>query len=80
MKYAINSTMEQVKSTGCLALAGKISEQIGFDFSDQVAKKEMEKPEVLKALLRFFVQGLCSFEEISVLRHDSFFADTFYFS
>ena len=76
MKYTINSTTEQLKSTGGLALVGPIIKKIGFDFTDSEAKREMKKPEVLRVLTGLFVQGRSSFEEISLFRHDSFFADT----
>ena len=55
---------------------GPIIKKIGFDFTDSEAKREMKKPEVLRAMAGLFVQGRSSFEEISLFRHDSFFADT----
>lgn len=76
MKYTIDSTTEQLKSTGGLALVGPIIKQIGFDFTDNEAKQQMKKPEVLRAMAGLFVQGRSSFEEISLFRHDPFFADT----
>ncbi|MDA3940556.1 MAG: hypothetical protein PF693_14820 [Spirochaetia bacterium] len=50
MKFAIDSTTEQVQSTGGIALAAKISEKIGFNFSDNKSSSQLAHPEILKVM------------------------------
>lgn len=77
MKYTIDSTTDHVQSIGGIALAGKISEKIGFNFSDNEAKSHLEHPEILRTMYGLFVQGRNSFEEIKLFRYDSFFKNAF---
>ena len=77
MKYTIDSTTEQLQSTGGIALAAKISEKIGLDFSDEESKRELVHPEIPKVMYGLFVQGRTTFEEIKLFRHDSFFRQSF---
>lgn len=77
MKFTINSTTEQLQSTGGLALAGKISEKIGFHFSGDESKRQIVHPEMLRVVLGLFVQGRSSYEEIKLFRYDPFFKKAF---
>ena len=77
MKFTIDSTTEQVQSTGGIALAGKISEKIGFNFPDDKSKKQLVHPEMLRVMYGLFVQGRSSFEEIKLFRYDPFFKTAF---
>jgi len=77
MKFTIDSTTEQVQSTGGIALAAKISEKIGFNFSDNNSRNQLVHPEILKVMYGLFVQGRTSFEEIKLFRSDPFFKQAF---
>lgn len=77
MKFTIDSTTEQVQSTGGIALAAKISEKIGFNFSDSNSRNQLVHPEILKVMYGLFVQGRTSFEEIKLFRSDPFFKQAF---
>ncbi len=73
MKFTIDSTTEQVQSTGGIALAAKISEKIGFNFSDTESKRQLVHPEIPRIMYGLFVQGRNTFEEIKLFRSDPFF-------
>lgn len=73
MKFTIDSTTEQLQSTGGLALAGTISEKIGLNFTDDGSKRQIVHPEMLRVIFGLFVQGRSSYEEIKLFRHDPFF-------
>lgn len=77
MKFTIDSTTDQVQSTGGIALAAKISEKIGFNFSDTESKIKLVHPEILRIMYGLFVQGRSSFEEIKLFRFDPFFKQAF---
>lgn len=77
MKFTIDSTTEQIQSTGGIALAAKISEKIGFNFSDDKSKRELVHPEILRIMYGLMVQGRNSFEEIKLFRSDPFFKQAF---
>jgi len=77
MKFTIDSTTEQIQSTGGIALAAMISEKIGFNFSDEQSKKQLIHPEMLRVMYGLFVQGRSSYEEIKLFRHDPFFKKAF---
>jgi len=77
VKFTINSTTEQIQSTGGIALAAKISEKIGFNFSDSESKRQLVHPEILRVMYGLFVQGRNSFEEIKLFRFDPFFKKAF---
>ena len=77
MKFTIDSTTEQVQSTGGIALAAKISEKIGLNFSDTKSRAELVHPEILRIMYGLLVQGRSSFEEISLFRYDPFFKQAF---
>jgi len=77
MKFTIDSTTEQIQSTGGLALAGIISEKIGFNFPDEKSKRILVHPEMLRVIYGLFVQGRSSYEEIKLFRHDPFFKKAF---
>jgi len=77
MKFTIDSTTDQVQSTGGIALAAKISEKIGLDFSDPVSKQQLVYPEMIRVMYGLFVQGRSSFEEIKLFRFDPFFKQAF---
>ena len=77
MKFTIDSTTEQIHSTGGLALAAKISEKIGFNFSDENSKAQLIHPEMLRVMYGLFVQGRSSYEEIKLFRNDPFFKQSF---
>ena len=47
MKFTIDSTTDQVQSTGGIALAAKISEKIGFNFSDNISRDQLVHPEIV---------------------------------
>ncbi len=77
MKFTIDSTTEQVQSTGGLALAAKIAEKIGFNFSDAASDRQLRHPEILRIMYGLLVQGRSSFEEIKLFRFDPFFKQAF---
>ncbi|MCF6335219.1 MAG: hypothetical protein L3J12_05730 [Spirochaetales bacterium] len=77
MKFTIDSTTEQVQSTGGIALAAKISEKIGFNFSDTESKRQLVHPEIPRIMYGLFVQGRNTFEEIKLFRSDPFFKQAF---
>jgi len=77
VKFTIDSTTDQVHSTGGIALAAKISEKIGFNFSDEESGGKLPHPEILKVMYGLFVQGRNSFEEIKLFRFDPFFKTAF---
>ena len=77
MKFTIDSTTDQVQSTGGIALAAKISEKIGFNFSDDKYSSQLVHPEILRIMYGLFVQGRTSFEEIKLFRFDPFFKEAF---
>ena len=75
MDYVINTTTEKLNSTGGMALVGKILERIGF------GKRPVDYgptyPHVLKSIIGLYTQGRTRFEEIDLVRNDSFFRDSF---
>ncbi len=77
MKFTIDSTTDQVQSTGGIALAAKISEKIGFNLSDTTSNRQFVHPEILRIMYGLFVQGRNSFEEIKLFRFDPFFKQAF---
>jgi len=77
MKFTIDSTTEQVQSTGGIALAAKISEKIGLNFSDNKSSNTLVHPEIPRILYGLFIQGRNSFEEIKLFRFDPFFKQAF---
>ncbi|MBT6835734.1 MAG: IS1380 family transposase [Bacteroidetes bacterium] len=77
MKFTIDSTTDQVQSTGGIALAAKISEKIGFNFSDAKSSEQLIHPEILRIMYGLFIQGRSSFEEIKLFRFDPFFKQAF---
>ena len=77
MKFTIDSTTDQVQSTGGIALAAKISEKIGFNFSDTKSSRQLVHPEIPRIMYGLFVQGRNSFEEIKLFRFDPFFKQAF---
>ncbi len=77
MKFVIDSTTEQIQSIGGIALAAKISEKIGLNFSDEESRRELVHPEILKVMYGLFVQGRTTFEEIKLFRFDPFFKKAF---
>jgi len=71
LDYIIDSTTEQLHSTGGLALAGKIFEriQLGTDETGRTLKH----PYILRAVAGLFVQGRTRYEEIGLFREDPLF-------
>ncbi len=41
MIYEMDTTTEQLQSTGGIALAAKLTKKIGLDFSDSVSKQQL---------------------------------------
>ncbi len=70
MKFTIDSTTDQVQSTGGIALATKISVKIGLNFSDDKFKNQFVHPEILRITYGLFIQGRNTFEEIKLFRFD----------
>jgi len=77
MKFTIDFITDQVQSTGGIALAAKISEKIGFNFSDSNSRNQLVHPEIPRIMYGLFVQGRNSFEEIKLFRSDPFFKKAF---
>lgn len=73
MDYLIDTTTEQLHSTGGIALVGKICERIGFGS----ASSPVSHPEILKSLVGLFVQGRTRYEEMELFRGDRLFRDSF---
>ena len=77
MEFTIDSATDQVQSTGGIALAAKISEKIGFNFTDAKSSSQLVHPEIVRIMYGLFVQGRTSFEEIKLFRSDPFFKQAF---
>ena len=77
MKFTIDSTTDQVQSTGGIALAAKISNKIDFNFSGNKSSSQLAHPEILRIMYGLFVEGRNSFEEIKLFRYDPFFKQAF---
>lgn len=75
MDYVINTTTEKLNSTGGMALVGKILERIGFCSNTKIDTPRY--PHVLKSIVGLFSQGRTRFEEIDLVRKDTFFKDSF---
>lgn len=75
MDYIINTTTEKLNSTGGMALVGKILERTSFCARDGIDLPSHSH--VLKSIVGLFSQGRTSFEEIDLVRKDSFFKDSF---
>ena len=73
MDYLIDTTTDQIHSTGGIALVGKICERIGFGS----ASSPVSHPEILKSLVGLFVQGRTRYEEMDLFRRDRLFRDSF---
>lgn len=70
MKFTIDSTTEQVESTGGIALAAKISKKIGLNFPNNELRQQLVYSEIPKIIYSLFVQGRSRFEEIKLWDHD----------
>ena len=75
MDYVINTTTEKLNSTGGMALIGKILERINFCQSSEI--KKPANSQVLKSIIGLYTQGRTRFEEIDLVRNESFFRDSF---
>ena len=75
MDYEIHTTTEKLNSTGGMALVGKILERISF--CKRAGIESPRYPHVLKSLIGLFTQGRTHFEEIDMVRNDTFFKDSF---
>lgn len=75
MDFMVNTTTERLNSTGGMALVGKILEKISFCTRTRLTKPK--HPHVLKSIIGLFTQGRTRFEEIDMIRNDSFFRDSF---
>jgi len=75
LDYVIDTTTEKLNSTGGMALVGKILEKI--DFCTGAKSLTPKHPQVLKSIIGLFTQGRTRFEEIDLVREDSFFRDSF---
>ncbi len=67
LDYVIDTTTDKINSTGGIALVGKIIEGIGFGHNSK-----LKHPAVLKSIIGLFSQGRTAFEEIDLVRNDSF--------
>lgn len=74
MDFVINTTTEKLNSTGGMALVGKILERTAF--CNRTGVDTPSHPHVLKSIIGLFTQGRTSFEEIDLIRKDSFFRDS----
>ena len=74
MDYVINTTTEKLNSIGGMALVGKILEKIGFCKNSE--QGTLRHPHVLKSIIRLFTQGRTHFEEMDIVREDSFFKES----
>ncbi|WP_041396120.1 hypothetical protein [Gracilinema caldarium] len=74
MDYVINTTTEKLNSIGGMALVGKILEKIGF--CKHSGKATPRHPHVLKSIIGLFTQGRTRFEEMDIVREDSFFLES----
>jgi hypothetical protein len=73
LDYLIDTTTDQIHSTGGIALVGKICERIGFAGSSS----SVSHPEILKSLVGLYVQGRTRYEEMELFRRDRLFRDSF---
>ena len=53
MNYHIDTTKEELNSTGRIALVGKLCERIGF----ATASLSVSRPEILRSLVGLLAQG-----------------------
>lgn len=74
MDYKIHTTTEKLNNIGGIALIGKILEKIGF--CKNAKEKAIKYPHVLKSIIGLFAQGRTRFEEMDMVRYDSFFKDS----
>jgi len=74
LDYIINTTTEKINSIGGIALVGKILEKI--DFCKHSGKATPRYPHVLKSIIGLFTQGRTRFEEMDMVRDDSFFKES----
>ena len=74
MDYVINTTTEKVNSIGGMAFVGKILEKIGFCKNSKQGTPR--HPHVLKSIIGLFTQGRTRFEEMDMVRNDSFFKES----
>ena len=75
MDYEIHTTTEKLNSTGGMAIVGKILEKIGFCKNNTV--QSPSHTHVLKSIVGLFTQGRTRFEEMDLVRNDSFFKESF---
>jgi hypothetical protein len=73
LNYLIDTTTDQLHSTGGIALVGKICERIEFGSASSV----VSNPQILKSLVGLFVQGRTRYEEMELFRRDRLFRDSF---
>jgi hypothetical protein len=74
LDYVINTTTEKLNSIGGMALVGKILEKIGFCKNSE--QGTLRHPHVLKSIIGLFTQGRTHFEEMDIVREDSFFKES----
>lgn len=74
MDYVINTTTEKLNSIGGMAFVGKILEKIGF--CKNSGQGTPRHPHVLKSIIGLFTQGRTHFEEMDIVREDSFFKES----
>lgn len=74
MDYKIDTTTEKLNSTGGLALVGKVLEKIGF--LSNTEKPCPSHPNVLQSIIGLYIQGRTRFEEMDLVRRDTFFRDS----
>ncbi|MCF8131318.1 MAG: IS1380 family transposase [Deltaproteobacteria bacterium] len=75
MDFLINTTTEKLNSTGGMAIVGKILEKIGFCAG--AGTDSPSHPHVLKSIIGLYTQGRSRFEEIDLVRKDTFFKNSF---
>jgi hypothetical protein len=75
LDYVINTTTEKLNSTGGMALVGKILDRTAF--CSRTGFDSPSHPNVLKSIIGLYTQGRTSFEEMDLVRKDTFFKDSF---
>jgi len=65
---------EKINSIGEMAFVGKILEKIGFCKNSE--QSTPRHPHVLKSIIGLFTQGRTHFEEMDIVREDSFFKES----
>ena len=69
----IDTTTEALTRTGGIVLAGKVFKEIGLGFTSDAILSGADK-QIIKTMIKLFVQGRNSFEEVNRVWNCPFFS------